>query len=99
MEGDEHPESGAKREALEETGLEVKPTHLLGIYMDHYGAGGEATLNLAYVAEIVGGEPTAGDDVAELEWVPVGDLPIPMAFRHQEQVLKDLKNWSARNPL
>lgn len=88
----EDPIDGVIREAKEETGLEIKILDLLGIYMDTYGPSGESTLNVNYVGEIVSGELKAQDDVAELVWCPIDNLPKP-AFKSQLQAFKDLKRW------
>ena len=88
----EDPVTGVLREAKEETGLTVKITNLLGIYMDIYGKGGDYTLNIYYIGKIINGEMKASDDVAELEWFEIEDLPKP-AFKNQEEVFKDLQKW------
>lgn len=92
LEAGEHPEAGTKRELLEETGLEIRLTGLLGIYMDEYGAGNYFTLNIYYLAEVTSGTPSATDDVAELEWFALDNLPTQFAFAHEYQVMTDLKH-------
>jgi ADP-ribose pyrophosphatase YjhB (NUDIX family) len=78
----EHPEQAAVREAAEETGLVVRPTALLGIFLDTYGQDAHAdfTLNIYYLAEIVSGAAQAGDDLSELAWFKAGALPERIAF-------------------
>lgn len=93
MEVDEHPEAAAIREAREETGCEVKLHSLLGTYIDQYGDDGDFTLNLHYIGEIVSGEPIAQDDVAELEWVPINDVPLDGGFQNTRDGLRDLQKW------
>jgi len=93
---DEHPEDGVRREVLEETGLRVRLTGLLGIYMDRYGGddADEWTLNIYYLAEpLDDAEPRAADDASELAWFAPDELPAEMAFKHEHQVLAD---WRAR---
>lgn len=75
LEGGEHPEDGARRELREETGLDVRLTRLIGIYMDVYGAEELPTLNFFYEAEWVAGEPAAADDAAALAWFAPDELP------------------------
>jgi 8-oxo-dGTP diphosphatase len=87
----EHPEEGTRRELLEETGLEIRTTDLLGMYMDTYGEGSYYTLNLYYIATVVRGELRVMDDVAALEWFSLDDLPNEYAFQHQYQMIEDLK--------
>lgn len=91
LEAGEHPEDGARRELLEETGLEIRITDLLGMYMDTYGEGNYYTLNMYYLAEIVRGELRVMDDVAALEWFALDVLPNEFAFQHQYQMMEDLK--------
>lgn len=93
---DEHPEEGARREILEETGLRVRVLGLLGIYMDRYGSGESAPwiLNIYYHAEpLDDADPQPADDVSSLAWFAPEELPARMAFPHENQVLAD---WRAR---
>ena len=50
---------------------------LVGIWMDRYGgeSTAQSTLNMFWTARVVGGEPRAADDVAELAWFAPGELP------------------------
>lgn len=97
MEADELPEEAALREAKEETNLDMKIVELLGIYNDVYGEDGERTLNLHYIAEIVGGEMRPMDDVAGLEWVDINNIPPNLAFQNTKDVLADLKIWYSKD--
>jgi 8-oxo-dGTP diphosphatase len=90
----EHPEQGLIRELREETGTEVRPTALIGMYIDVYGDDDDpdpdAILNIYYEAEIVSGEPQAADDVAELLWLAPDELPREgWAFAHSPLVVAD----------
>jgi ADP-ribose pyrophosphatase YjhB (NUDIX family) len=71
----EQPLDTLRRELLEETGLEVEPLEFVGVVSDRYGEDGNATLNLAWTARVVAGELRAADDVAELRWFALDDLP------------------------
>jgi hypothetical protein len=61
------------------------------VWMDKYGgdATAEATLNLYWIARIVGGDPAPADDVAELHWFGRDELPPPseLAFENVRLVL------------
>ncbi len=81
----EHPLDGLRRELREETGLEIDPGRYIGAYLDVYGEGPLATsvLNLVWEARIVSGEASPADDVAELRWFGLDELPPreELAFR------------------
>ena len=98
LEEGEHPLDGLKRELREETGLEVEPLELLGIWTDTYGGDStaEATLNLYWTARAVSGEPHPADDVGELEWFAADELPAPeeLAFVNVPLVLAE---WRSRH--
>ncbi len=89
LEAGEHPEQGAIREIKEETGLVIRPIHLVGMYIDTYGDDGDYTLNIYYLAEIIGGELRPASDVTTLAWFAPEDLPTDLAFGHEHQALHD----------
>ena len=86
---DESPQAAARREALEETGMQVVVGELLGMYVDRYGEhpGSDFTLNLYFRARCAAGDPVARSDVRELRWFAEGELPPVMAFAHQRELL------------
>ncbi|MCC7356780.1 MAG: NUDIX hydrolase [Candidatus Doudnabacteria bacterium] len=88
LEYGEHPEDGAKREAKEETGLNVKIEKFLGIFMDEYGPDKISILNVGYIVTIADGEPVAGDDIEELQWFNYNELPTDIAFKNGREMLK-----------
>jgi ADP-ribose pyrophosphatase YjhB (NUDIX family) len=91
VEEDEHPLDCLRRELHEETGLEVEPTEFVGVWVDRYGPGARdpVTLNLYWAARVVGGEAQAADDVVELRWFALDELPGggELAFRTVGDVL------------
>lgn len=95
LEAGEHPEEGVIREVKEETGLRVRPIEILGIFMDKYGAEADDTLNIHYLAEVVGGEGRAGSDAAELRWFSKDSLPKKVAFRNGREALRVWRNRNA----
>ncbi len=94
LEEGEQPLDGLRRELLEETGVEVEPGEFLGAYLDTYGTDGTTVLNLVFEASIASGELTAADDVAELRWFGLDDLPAreDLAFTWVARFLDDLKS-------
>lgn len=69
--------------------MRIRPTALLGIYVDTYGAEDEYTLNIHYLAKVVSGEPRPASDVAELAWFAPHELPSELAFHSDYQALAD----------
>ena len=90
----EDPVEAMRRELREETGLTVEPTRFFGVWTDRYGDGPDArwTLNLYWLARPVAGEATAADDVSEVRWFSVDELPPPEAVAF-ENVRKVLAAW------
>lgn len=84
----EHPHAAAVREAEEETGLTVRIVRELGTFMDIYGDDAEATLNMAFIAEIVSGEMQPDDDIEELRWFAADKLPEDIAFENGRRMLE-----------
>ncbi len=73
-------EEAARREAREETGLEVELLGLLGVYSDPGRDPRGHTISVVYVGE-ARGEPAAGDDAAGIV-VADPKSPPPLAFDH-----------------
>ena len=91
LEPGEHPEMGAAREVLEETGLRIAVGETVGTYVDTYGEGGKYTLSTYYLAGVVDGEPQAGDDAVAVEWFSLEKLPEKIAFANCRQAIADLR--------
>lgn len=93
----ELPEQALLREVEEETGLTVLLGPYVGTYVDRYGDGGDAitTLNLVFEAIAANREPRPADDVAELRWFRLDDLPEGEEFAFHE-VGRFIHDWAGR---
>jgi ADP-ribose pyrophosphatase YjhB (NUDIX family) len=81
-------EEAAVREVLEELGLMVRLTGLVGAYSER----GAAVVLIVYAGEVQAGEPTPdGREVSEVRWFPLDQLPDGLAFPHDRRVLEDWK--------
>ena len=70
----EDPAEAARRECLEETGLNVRVTRLLDIYAKREHPGG-ADFIIVYAAEVVNGNLLAADDADAAAWFSRDALP------------------------
>jgi 8-oxo-dGTP diphosphatase len=87
----ERVEDAARREALEETGLQVTLTALLGVYSDPDRDPRGHTVSVVYVGR-ARGEPRGGDDAAAAAAWPLDALPAALAFDHA-RILADYRRF------
>jgi ADP-ribose pyrophosphatase YjhB (NUDIX family) len=88
-------EDAMKREAMEETSLEVEPIDILGVYSDPKRDPRKHIMTVVFVGIIIGGSNKAGDDAASIEWVELSDIEKQrIAFDHAE-ILRDYRKWKA----
>ena len=84
----EFAQESAVREALEETGLRVELQGIFGFYF-----GVDDPRNVAhlcvYVATVIGGTLTAGDDASDARFFARDARPAPIAFAAHRQTLAD----------
>jgi len=84
--------AAARREALEETGLEVEITELLGVYSDpKRDPRGFHTVGTVFIAR-ASGEPKGGDDAAEARVFPLDALPADIPFDHP-LIIEDYRRY------
>jgi 8-oxo-dGTP diphosphatase len=89
----EKVEDAVKREAFEETSLEIEPIDILGVYSDPGRDPRGHILSIVFVGTILSGEPKAGDDSQDIEWVNLGELEKKkLAFDHG-LIIADYKEW------
>lgn len=94
MEVDETVEEAARRETLEESGLEVEITGHLGTYSYVQTWHGGGVVVVAYMGRAVGGEARPGDDATELRIVRPPDIPWgDLAFESSHAAFRD---WMKR---
>jgi len=76
-------EEACRREAREETALEVEITSLAGVYSKPGRDPRGHTVSVVYLCRVTGGELQGGDDAASAAWF--ADLsPVKLAFDHAE---------------
>ena len=78
-------EEAARREAKEETGLDVRLIKLIGVYSDPSRDPRGHYISVAFLAECEGGELKSGDDAEE---VRVFKEPPKLAFDH-DKIFRD----------
>ncbi|MCA9936689.1 MAG: NUDIX domain-containing protein, partial [Anaerolineales bacterium] len=72
----------AVRETHEETGLQITPIHLSGVYL--YDA--QNHLTFTFTADITGGSLTPGPEAAEFAYFTPGEEPPNSVQQHIERV-------------
>jgi 8-oxo-dGTP diphosphatase len=87
-------EQAAVREAAEETSVGISDLTLLGCYSDPSRDARFHTISTVFVAH-GRGTPKAGDDAAQVEVFPPGNLPAPLCFDHR-QILDDYLRFKSR---
>lgn len=86
VERGETAEAAAEREVLEETGLEVKASGIVGLYSYR----GQIPAIAVYRADVVGGEPAPLDETMDVRSFARDALPwSEMAFPSTEHALRD----------
>jgi 8-oxo-dGTP diphosphatase len=86
VERGERAETAAEREVLEETGLEVRVSGIVGLYSYE----GQIPAIAVFRADVIGGEPVPLDETMDVRIFPRHGLPwAEMAFPSTEHALKD----------
>ncbi len=84
-------EDAAKREAAEETGLDLRDMRLFHVYSDPKRDPRQHTISTVFVAEGLG-ELNPGDDAKGAAVFAEGNLPSDIAFDHSD-IIGDYHSW------
>jgi 8-oxo-dGTP diphosphatase len=87
----EAAETAARREAMEEIGLEIELVDLLGVYSQPDRDPRQHTLSVVYIASATG-TPKAGDDAKQAHLVKLWELPPNLCFDHGK-ILQDYRHY------
>ena len=91
----EKAEDAMRREAMEETSLEIEPIEILGVYSDPERDPRKHIMTVVFIGIIVGGSDLAGDDAESIEWVDLGRIENQqIAFDHAT-ILRDYIRWKS----
>ncbi len=91
MEIDETTEETARRECLEETGLQVELLELWGVWSYFHALKGTSGVLVLYRARVTGGEPMAGSDSDEVKFFAPSEIPYDeLAFETHREALRKL---------
>ena len=86
VERGERAEAAAQREVLEESGLEIEVSEIVGLYTYE----GEVPAIAVFAAGVTGGKPTPLDETMDVRSFPRDGLPwAEMAFPSTKHALKD----------
>jgi 8-oxo-dGTP diphosphatase len=89
----ETAEEAAKREAREETSLQVEPIEILGVYSDPKRDPRKHIMSVVFIGIITGGTAKPGDDAQGIEWQELDKLDASeLGFDHM-QIIRDYKRW------
>jgi 8-oxo-dGTP diphosphatase len=83
----ESVETAARREALEETGLEIDLIEQFQVYSDPKRDPRQHTLSIVFLATAIG-TPEARDDAKTVSIIEVWQIPHPLCFDH-DRILAD----------
>lgn len=102
MDPGESADETCVREVLEETGLEVRVTRLIGIYTSpnilvEYSDGNKTQpVVFSFEAEVTGGELGLSDETTDCGYIAIEELDtIDLMEHHQQRIADALKNQTA----
>ena len=92
----EDPFIGLKREVREELGVECEVLDFVVMATDTYGPEGSALLNSYFTVRLLSMDVRPEDDVIEVQWFPLDQLPDNLAFESDRMALKALTKQHTR---
>jgi ADP-ribose pyrophosphatase YjhB (NUDIX family) len=77
VEPNESPEEAVIREVREEAGLDVKPTHLVGVFTrkPNSGHGPHTAIAIVYLCEVLGGRLQGSHEAPDLRYWRIHEVP------------------------
>ncbi len=87
----EEPMVGLKREVKEETGVDCEVIDLICMHADTYGKNGPALINISFTVILLSDKIKPLDDVSELKWFDIDNLPSNIPFESDRKILAELK--------
>lgn len=83
---------GAVREIMEESGLDVKQLHMLGIYDAKDRDPEQHGIAIGFLCETNDAEPKMSSEATEMKWSGFDELPEKIAFDHK-LIIEDAKKF------
>ena len=83
MDMEENAEDCAKRELMEETGMEVRSLEYIGTFSEVNRDPRGRTITIAYYAVVEKSDVIGADDASRAKWFPIDSIP-SLAFDHEE---------------
>jgi ADP-ribose pyrophosphatase YjhB (NUDIX family) len=87
----EEPLDGLKREVREETGVDCEMLDFITMAAEQYGDGGAGLLCCYFTVRLLPGILKPQDDVSELAWFSLDNLPDNMPFASDRRALAVLR--------
>ena len=91
LEYQEEPLDGLKREVKEETGVDCEILEFITMIADRYGDDGGALMCSHFTVRLLSDDFKPQDDVSELAWFSLDNLPDNIAFAGDRRALAALK--------
>lgn len=88
-------DQAARRELMEETGLEAGELEQLGAWGEPGRDPRGHTVSVVYTTGVVDGEARAGDDAEDVRWFAIDELPT-LAFDHSDIVRAAIERIGSR---